>query len=40
MSISGHNTMKEVKRYTRGFDQERSAVLAMQKVMAGINQEQ
>jgi integrase len=37
MSISGHKTMKEVERYTRGYDQERSAVLAMQKVTAGIN---
>jgi integrase len=35
MAISGHKTLKEVERYTRGADQERLAVTAMQKVESG-----
>jgi integrase len=35
MSISGHQTLKEVERYTRGFDQELSAVAAIRKITAG-----
>jgi integrase len=35
MSISGHQTLKEVERYTRGFDQEISAAAAIRKITAG-----
>ena len=35
MSISGHKTLKEVERYTRGADQKLLAVTAMQKLGGG-----
>jgi integrase len=37
MAISGHQTLKEVEQYTRGFDQKRLADSAMRKVKGGIN---